>query len=308
MKPRIDFEKRNIFGPAIHVTIPQYLKISAISSLFERHIDSKDPVLGEAHNFWEVTRVSVGEGRSLLNGQLIHQTPQQVFIYEPYAYHAPIDNPADRTVQIFSFISDSPCLERLGNRAFTLTDEQMAMFEAIISAGKEYWRTQFLHPSKDRELIISESGIPAYQRIGNMMENFLLSLIESDIRSSGNSEQGDNDSIVYQDERIKRLTNFLNENIFNNLTLEEISKNVNIGSATLQKICKKYFGCGPISYFLTLKIRMAKKMIAGSSKNFSQIAEELGFSSIHYFSNLFKDRTGVSPSTYAKAIQSSKTV
>ena len=306
MKPRIDFEKRNIFGLAINVTIPQYLKITAISSLFERHIDKSERVLGEAHNFWEVTRVKEGESRSLLNGQLTNQTPQQVLIYEPYAYHAPIDNPDDRTVQIFSFVSDSPCLERLGNRNFTLNDEQMALFEEIIHLGKKYWCESYLSPSTDRELVVSAEGLPAFQKIGNMMEIFLISLIESDMQTPGNdSDKADG---VYSDERIERLNNFLNENIFNTLSLEDICKGINVGTATLQKLCKKHFGCGPISYFLTLKIRMAKKMIAESSKNLSQIAEELGISSIHYFSNLFKDRTGVSPSAYAKAIQRNKTV
>ena len=38
--------------------------------------------------------------------------------------------------------------------------------------------------------------------------------------------------------------------------------------------------------------------------NFSQIAAQLNYSTIHHFSRQFKDKFGMSPSEYAKSIQS----
>ena len=58
----------------------------------------------------------------------------------------------------------------------------------------------------------------------------------------------------------------------------------------------------PNSYFISLKIDAAKDMICNTDLNFTQIAENLGFTTIHYFSKLFKDKVGISPSEYAKAI------
>ena len=49
-------------------------------------------------------------------------------------------------------------------------------------------------------------------------------------------------------------------------------------------------------------IQAAKKMICDSSMSFTQIAERLGFGSVHYFSNLFKEKTGMTPSEYAKSL------
>ena len=57
----------------------------------------------------------------------------------------------------------------------------------------------------------------------------------------------------------------------------------------LKLLFKEQCGCGPVCYFIQLKIQAAKKMICDSSMSFTQIAEQLGFGSVHYFSNLFKE-------------------
>ena len=54
----------------------------------------------------------------------------------------------------------------------------------------------------------------------------------------------------------------------------------------------------PSKYINQLKLDKARFMIVGSDKSITQIAEELGFNSIHYFSRVFKKEFGVPPSIY----------
>ena len=70
----------------------------------------------------------------------------------------------------------------------------------------------------------------------------------------------------------------------------------------LKLLCRERQGCGPIAWFISLKIQAAKGMICDSSMSFTQISEQLGFHSVHYFSKLFKEKTGMSPSQYAKSV------
>ena len=58
-----------------------------------------------------------------------------------------------------------------------------------------------------------------------------------------------------------------------------------------------------MDYFANLKIDAAKEMIRMSDMNFTQIAEELGYASIHYFSRQFKKRTAMTPTEYAYSIK-----
>ena len=68
----------------------------------------------------------------------------------------------------------------------------------------------------------------------------------------------------------------------------------------LNRLCRKECGMSTMNYFIQLKIEAAENMINETKMNFTEISEKLGFSSIHYFSKLFKNRVGITLSEYAK--------
>ena len=76
-----------------------------------------------------------------------------------------------------------------------------------------------------------------------------------------------------------------------------------IGRSQLQKIFQQKTGLGVIEYFSNMKIDAAKQMMRTDLMNFTQIAEKLGYSSIHYFSRQFKKITGMTPSEYVPSIK-----
>jgi len=53
-------------------------------------------------------------------------------------------------------------------------------------------------------------------------------------------------------------------------------------------------------YFILLKIEKAKELIQAGQLNFTQISYDLGYSSVNYLSNQFKQITGMSMSAYKK--------
>ena len=68
----------------------------------------------------------------------------------------------------------------------------------------------------------------------------------------------------------------------------------------LKLLFREKYGGGPINYFIELKIEKAKQLIDEGNLNLTEIAESLGFNSLHYFSRLFKKMTGISPSKYSQ--------
>ena len=46
-----------------------------------------------------------------------------------------------------------------------------------------------------------------------------------------------------------------------------------------------------MAYFIQLKIEAAKRMICQTTMNYTEIAEALGYTSVHYFSKQFKNKT-----------------
>ena len=104
--------------------------------------------------------------------------------------------------------------------------------------------------------------------------------------------------------RVEKIIIYLEENIDQNLTLDQICSNTMIGKSLIQKIFKEETGWSVMEYYYRIKINRAKLLIQKGDLNFSGIAENLGYSTIHYFSRQFKKIVGMNPSEYAKSIDS----
>ena len=63
-------------------------------------------------------------------------------------------------------------------------------------------------------------------------------------------------------------------------------------------VFKQTTGLSPQQYIVRLKMRKAKVLLLESNRTITEVAEELGFDSIHYFSRQFSSLFGVSPSVY----------
>jgi AraC-like DNA-binding protein len=69
-----------------------------------------------------------------------------------------------------------------------------------------------------------------------------------------------------------------------------------------RKTFKEITGLSPHQYRLTIRLHRAERLLRSTNMQISRIAEILGFSSIYYFSELFKKKTGQSPLEYRKEI------
>jgi AraC-like DNA-binding protein len=61
---------------------------------------------------------------------------------------------------------------------------------------------------------------------------------------------------------------------------------------------KREYGVSPINYMITRRIEESKYLLAETDLSMSQIAQLLGFSSLSYFSQVFRKTQGISPMEY----------
>jgi AraC-like DNA-binding protein len=71
----------------------------------------------------------------------------------------------------------------------------------------------------------------------------------------------------------------------------------------LSKLFSKVEGKTIEKYFIQMKIEKAKELIQDDELNFTEIAYELGYSSVNYLSNQFKHSSGMNMSDYKKLSQ-----
>ena len=81
------------------------------------------------------------------------------------------------------------------------------------------------------------------------------------------------------------------------LSLDRIAASAEISASYLSALFRRYFACSPVEYLLQCRIREAKLLLARGN-SVSSVADAVGFHSLHYFSRMFKKKTGASPTGY----------
>lgn len=84
------------------------------------------------------------------------------------------------------------------------------------------------------------------------------------------------------------------------LSLGDVAEGVQVSPTYLSKQLKRELGLSFIDYLTEVRIRRAIQMMTDPAAKVYEIAEMVGYSSQHYFSNTFKKVTGISPLMYRK--------
>ncbi len=281
--------------------ISNIVSVSSIVTVY--HLDLREWTNNEdVHDFPEIFYVENGYQTTCIDGKQIHLDAGQMVIYAPNAYHGPTTPPAKRTgacvVGIVSFIANAPQLEKLYNRVITLSAAQQQMYLEIMTKSMRLFGCK-LGGGLVSELPQTEENLRELQRLKNMLEMFLLDL--NNVSFEVPTPSGSNRDNLKQDQ-MREITEYMLAHIDETLTLDKISRALGFSVSKLRRLVYEQKGCGPIAYFIDLKIDEAKHLIRRTSMNITEISEKLGFSSLHYFSKQFKNKTGRSPSAYAKTI------
>ncbi len=95
----------------------------------------------------------------------------------------------------------------------------------------------------------------------------------------------------------KCIEEHLSDSKLSNLYL---AKKIGISEVYLRKLFLKQFGTTPKQYILDIRIQKAKQLLSSSPFSITAISEECGFSSLYHFCRAFKNKTGVTPTEYAR--------
>ena len=108
------------------------------------------------------------------------------------------------------------------------------------------------------------------------------------------------DSKSAQNDLLSEILAYMNKRLTEPLTIEDICHEFFISRSSLQALFKTHLNTSPKNYLLNIKLQKSKELIRENQYTISEIAYRLGFSSIHYFSRLFKKYFNTTPSDYAR--------
>lgn len=121
---------------------------------------------------------------------------------------------------------------------------------------------------------------------------------------SCNVRNDDNDNSVYfqdkvqQNRVLQKITQVIQTNYSEKITLRSLSSSFYINSAYLGRLFKKNIGLSFNEYLLNIRMSNAMKLLKNTTLSIADISEKVGYFDVDYFSKLFKQSTGVTPSDF----------
>lgn len=78
---------------------------------------------------------------------------------------------------------------------------------------------------------------------------------------------------------------------------EELAEMAHLSESRFRVLFKQMTGCSVVQYQNRIRINRARGLLLSGEYTVTRVAELVGFSDVYYFSRLFKQMTGVNPST-----------
>jgi AraC-like DNA-binding protein len=98
--------------------------------------------------------------------------------------------------------------------------------------------------------------------------------------------------------KIDKARLMIREKLNSPVSPEELAAALNMSYTWFRRMFRQYTGLAPAQYITQLKIQKARELLSVTSMPIKEIALELGYESIDYFSTLFKKQTGTTPGQF----------
>ncbi|SFQ12946.1 AraC-like ligand binding domain-containing protein [Caldicoprobacter faecalis] len=286
------------------IPLDSVIEINEIVSLFYFEYAKDFVFQGESHDFWEFLYVDKGqvevmadtEGYQLQQGEMIFHKPNEFHSVWANGKIAP-------NLIVVSFVCNSPAMKFFENKILKAGEEEKNILANLIRE-----RTHCFNKRLNEFITVKDKRpdelFGAQQLIKIYLELLLITLIRNNTAIKKQERISSLTRRRAEDDLVNRMICFMKQNIEKNLTVDDFCREFSLSRTRIKSLFKDRMQTGIIQYFRRMKIERAKELIREENYNFSEIAERLGFSSVHYFSHVFKKITDMTPSEYAVSVKS----
>jgi len=97
---------------------------------------------------------------------------------------------------------------------------------------------------------------------------------------------------------VEKAKFYFRENLEGDLDIKALMRELPMSYSKFRKLFKEVTGEAPHQYHLNLRLEKACELLSTTNLTVSEVAYNLGFETVFYFSKLFKKKNGVSPKSY----------
>ncbi|MBP1992749.1 AraC family transcriptional regulator [Paenibacillus eucommiae] len=285
--------------------LQEALIISNLYTFYYHELSKTFSFPGESHNFWEMLYVDMGRVEVFAYDTYFTMNQGEFLLFKPDMFHTSrtADQMAPNMINI-SFECLSEAMNVFENRVISLNDQERNILTEVMKEGFSAFQTHTETRPESLNGVLRKADAPfgAEQMIKISLEKLFIQLIRR-LAVAQTPKLSFPSREHKEDELIVQIKTFMKEHINLPFSLESLCSHVNLGKSQIKDIFLRRTGTGLQQHYLQLKVDAVKSLIREEKLNFSEIAEKLGYSSVHYFSRRFKLETGMTPSEYAKSVK-----
>ena len=271
-------------------------------SYYELPTDFNFP--GETHNFWELAYVDRGQVVMRRGNKDYLLKAGEMLLSMPNTFHTSRvwqGKPAAIVNLAFSVVGDLP--EDFQNEIITLGMVEKQCMAAIVREAAQTYAHFDNEPAAIRLEKLPDAPYGSQQIICNRLEELMIYACRSTSNVPIERRLLIADTRVDSADMTKRLQRYIQQNFAAKLTLQSIAQIHGISTTKLKRMFREETGSSVMAYVTGIRIKEAKKLLRQKELNFSQIAECVGYESIHYFSSVFKKQTGMTLTEYSRSVR-----
>lgn len=268
------------------IPLDKPITIEKLFTFYYKEAGNKFVAPPEEHDFWELVYVDKGSFDVILGNGVHHLNQGDIIFYKPREYHrGKAAKDTCPNLFILSFECRSSPMVYFENKSLPLNQGEKNIMGRLL---------------KEAPGAFSRGEVPfgSRQLLANYLEILLVLLIRR-----GKGERVPTGFDGEKEDIFSHLKAYLQDNVHERLYVEDICRAFGISRSRIMDLFNSRWGGGVIQYFNHIKMERAKEIIRKTDDTFTQIAHDLSFSSINYFSRLFKQHTGMTPSEYARSVK-----
>ena len=260
------------------------MHIGAVHAVFCQEREPGFVFAGESHPMTELTYVTKGALHTVADGHDLLLQEGELTVFGPNQWHmhyADIDV-ATRYVAI-TFDLEGTDLSALLNRKKAASQQATVLLQQLM-------REQEKTDAYSADMIIS------------LLRLLLLILLRE--QSSPESSELHTATVRHSENKIiRQAQQYICTHVREKLTVPKVAQQVDVSPSYLTALFHKNLQISPGEYIRRVKLQQSKQMIRENNLNFTEIAAELQYSTVHHFSRQFKEKFGITPTEYAKSVR-----
>jgi len=264
--------------------VDHQLQVEGIYTFFYQEKEQGFLFPGESHPMAELTYVDQGALHSVAEGQDLLLKQGDIVIYGPNQWHMQYADigVAPRFVTLSFDVRGAELAPLLGRK--------FAAPQRVASILQDMLREQEKMDPYSNDIILTQL-------------NLLLLLL---LRATGDPQGGKlqtANAIHSENEIIRQAQQYISSHIREKLSVPLVARQVDVSSSYLTALFHKNLQISPGEYIRRIKLQESKQMIRENNLNFTEIAAQLQYSTVHHFSRQFKEKFGITPTEYAKSVR-----